>query len=195
MAVVEQKHLITGEAIAADDVVLGLGSAGLHSNGFSLVRKIVFEIAGLKVDEPVDALEATVGEALLAPTRIYAPAVKEILNHYKVKNVVHGISHITGGGLEENLERITPNTVDIEIHPDTWPVPPVFPWLAQLGEIESDEMKRVFNMGIGYCLIVRPNFADATAKRLAKMGERVHTIGRIVKGTGKVVEKPRRKRR
>ena len=190
VAVVEQKHLITGEAIAADDVVLGLGSAGLHSNGFSLVRKIVFEITGLKVDKRIDALETTVGEALLTPTRIYASAVKEILNHYKVKNVVHGISHITGGGLEENLERITPKTVDIEIHSDTWPVPPVFPWLAQLGEIERDEMKRVFNMGIGLVLVVSPFYAKRIHQIVESAGFDCYEIGRVVDGNGRVMEKP-----
>ena len=179
------------EQIDAGDVVLGLSSSGLHSNGFSLVRKIVFDVAGLTPSDYVNDLGQTVQEALLEPTRIYAPAVKEILNHYKVKNVVHGISHITGGGLEENLERITPKHVDIQIHAGSWPVPPVFRWLQTLGEVEPDEMQRVFNMGLGLVMAVSPFYANRIRQIVESAGFECHEIGSVIPGTGKVINAPR----
>ncbi|MDG2383851.1 MAG: phosphoribosylformylglycinamidine cyclo-ligase [Pirellulaceae bacterium] len=188
VAVVERKHLITGETIDSGDIVLGLSSNGLHSNGFSLVRKIVFEVAALQATDHVSELGQTVQDALLEPTRIYAPAVKEILNHYKVKNVVHGISHITGGGLQENLERITPKHVDIQIDMKSWPVPAVFRWLQSLGEIEPAEMQRVFNMGIGLVLVVSPFYAKRIQQIVESADFECHEIGKVGAGSGKVVD-------
>ena len=186
VGVVERKHVITGQAIDTDDIVLGISSSGLHSNGFSLVRKIVFDAAGLELSDSVEELGQTVEQALLEPTRIYARAVKQILNHYKVKNVVHGICHITGGGLEENLERIVPNHVDIQIDTSTWSVPRVFQWLQSLGEVETDEMRRVFNMGIGLVLIVSPFYANRIGQLVEQAGYKCQTIGRVTAGTGRV---------
>src|SRR5262249_36995125 len=143
--VVERKRVLDGQAIVAGDIVIGVGSSGLHSNGYSLARKVVFDIAKLKIDEQVAELGQTVGEALLTPTRIYAKPVRRVLNYYKVKNVVHGIAHITGGGLAENLERIVPQGVRIRIMRNRWPVPPIFPWIQRLGDIDATEMDRVFN--------------------------------------------------
>ena len=119
------------------DVVLGVASSGLHSNGYSLVRKIVFDHAGLGVDDRVEWSERTVGEILLEPTRLYARPVRSVLSHYKVKSVVHGIAHITGGGLHENLARVLPPTVDAAIDRGSWPMPPVFTWLQQLGDVDD----------------------------------------------------------
>jgi len=182
VGVVERRRVIDGRAIAAGDVVLGLASSGLHSNGFSLVRKVVFERAGLGVDDFVDELSCTVGEALLTPTRIYVQPVRKILSHYKVKGVVHGIAHITGGGLLENVSRILPMGVRVEVDRGSWAVPPVFPWLARLGEIDDEEMARVFNMGLGLVLIVSSFYAESIAQQLADERIDCWTIGRVVEG-------------
>ena len=179
VGVAERRRVIDGSAIVPEDVVIGVASSGLHSNGFSLVRKVVFELAEHSVDDHVDELGKTVGEALLEPTRIYVPAVREVLGHYKRKNVVHGIAHITGGGLRENLQRILPNPVRAEIDSKSWPVPPVFSWIQRLGEIESSEMDRVFNMGVGLVMVVRPHFADSIHRQLDKCGLENWVIGRI----------------
>lgn len=182
VGVVERKHLIDGSAIAEGDVVLGVASDGLHSNGFSLVRKIVFDVAGLGIDDHVEALGKTVGQELITPTRIYAKPLRQVLSHYKVKSVVHGIAHITGGGLHENLERILPEGVRLEIDRNSWTVPPVFPWLQKLGNVADDEMARVFNMGVGLTLIVSDYYADNIRRMLKHDGLESWTIGRAVAG-------------
>jgi len=181
VGVVERKHLIDGKVIVPGDKLIGVASAGLHSNGYSLVRKVVFDMAGLDVGEHVEELDQTVGEALLTPTRIYARPLREILNHYKIKNVIHGIAHVTGGGLRENLERILPDNVRAEID-DTWPVPPVFDWIQKLGDIDDQEMAKVFNMGIGLVLVVRPRFADSIQRMLKDSGFHSWQIGEIGEG-------------
>lgn len=186
VGVVEKKHLITGQSIAANDVVIGLSSSGVHSNGFSLVRKIVFDVAGLKIDDHVPELNATIADALLTPTLIYTNAVRRVLNHYKVKQVVHGIAHITGGGLAENIERILPANVDIQIDANRWQRPAVFPWLQRLGQVPVDEMYRVFNMGIGMALIVSPFYADSICKILSEMQVKHQIIGQAQSGQGHV---------
>ncbi|MBN2023735.1 MAG: phosphoribosylformylglycinamidine cyclo-ligase [Pirellulales bacterium] len=180
VGVVERRHVITGQAIVPGDAILGVASSGLHSNGYSLARKIVFEAAGLSVGDFVEELGRTVGEALLTPTRIYARAVRQVLGHYKVKNVVHGIAHVTGGGLKENLDRIVPSGVRAEIDRGSWPVPPVFTWLARLGQVDDDEMAQVFNMGIGLVLVVSPFYAESIQQQLARRGLPSWPIGRMV---------------
>lgn len=187
VGVVERAHLITGAAIAPGDVVIGIASSGVHSNGFSLVRKVVFELNGLKVTDPVPRLGQTVGEVLLTPTLIYARAVRAVQRHYKVKNVVHGIAHITGGGLFENVERIVPENTQLRIRRDSWPVLPVFHWLQRLGEIDEEEMFRVFNMGIGMVLIVSSFYADAIGRLLTNQNLNCWQIGRVVDGPRGVV--------
>ncbi len=188
VGVVERKHLITGAAIAPGDVVLGLASSGLHSNGYSLARKVVFDIAKLNVDDRIESLgNATVGAVLLTPTRIYAVPVRRVLSHYKVKNVVHGIAHITGGGLAGNLQRIVPAHVDVQLERGSWPIPPVFPWLQELGQIDADEMDRVFNMGIGLVLVVSAYYADSIQRMLDGLGFAASRIGQVAAGSGRVV--------
>ena len=182
VGVVEKDEVIDGTAIAADDVVLGVASNGLHSNGYSLARKIVFEAAGLGVDDRVDELDATVGELLLEPTRIYAKAVRAVLDHYKVKHVVHGIAHITGGGLFENLERVLPDNASVTIRRDAWDVPGVFGWLASLGEVDDEEMFRVFNMGIGLVFVVSPFYADSVREQITKLGLPCWNLGTVAQG-------------
>jgi len=187
VGVVQRKDVIDGRAIAPGDLVIGLASTGLHSNGFSLVRKVVFEIAGLSVDDHVEELAGSVGRALLEPTRIYVRPVRSVLNYYRVKSVVHGIAHVTGGGLGENLQRILPEGVQVAIDRQSWPVPPVFTWVERLGGIEPSEMDRVFNMGIGLVLVVRPFYAESIRHQLADCGVESWLIGRAEEGTGGVV--------
>jgi phosphoribosylformylglycinamidine cyclo-ligase len=161
----------------------------------------VFEIAKLTPSDPlpknfVEAVSdrdsapktppTTVGEALLRPTTIYARAVRGVLTHYKVKGVVHGIAHITGGGLHENLARILPAGVGVTIDHGSWPVAPVFTWLQQLGDVEEEEMYRVFNMGVGLVLVVSPYYAESIQQRLATCGLESWLIGRAIEGEPEV---------
>ena len=185
VGVVEKKHLISGKQIAADDVIIGVQSSGFHSNGFSLVRKAVFEHAGLAVNDRIDELGETVGDALMRPTLIYTRLLRQILGHYKKKNVVHGIGHITGGGLLENTERILPPNIDLVFDRDSWEVPPVFTWLQKLGQIPADEMTHVFNMGIGLALIVSPFYANTVTEIIQSFGLKSWVIGKAASGSGK----------
>ncbi len=185
VGVVERKHLITGRQITPGDVVLGVESSGFHSNGYSLIRKAVFDHAALAIDDPVAPGGATVGQLLLTPTQIYASLVRRILAHYKVKSVVHGIAHITGGGLLENTARILPPGVDLVIDRQAWEIPSAFQWLQQLADIDREEMFRVFNMGIGLALMVSPFYANTISDIAADLGLQCVPIGRVVEGTGK----------
>jgi len=187
VGVVEKDRVIDGRAIEPDDVVIGIASTGLHSNGFSLARKIVFEIAGLKATDHVEELGQTVGEALLEPTQIYVRPVRKVLGYYRVKNVVHGMAHITGGGLHENLHRILPEGVQVVVDRGSWPVPPVFGWMQQLGEVEQAEMDQVFNMGLGLVMVVAPFYAESIRHQLARDGLDNWLIGRVTKGPRGVV--------
>jgi phosphoribosylformylglycinamidine cyclo-ligase len=188
VGVVERGRVIDGQAVAPGDVVLGLPSSGLHSNGYSLARKIVFEIAGLKIDDRVEELGGrTVGEELLEPTRIYVKPVRRLLGHYRVKHVVHAIAHITGGGLLENLARVIPASCTAVLRKDAWTVPAVFPWLQRLGEVDEAEMRRVFNMGVGLVLVVAPYFAESIREQLRTAGVTPFTLGRIEAGGGGAV--------
>ncbi len=178
VGVVERKKLVDGSHIQPDDTVIGIASSGLHSNGFSLVRKVVFEMAGLSCDDTISECDNhTVGHILLTPTRLYARAIKTVLRHYRVKQVVHGIAHITGGGLSENLSRIVPSSVQLHIDRQSWNIPPVFKWVQHLGSIEAAEMDRVFNMGIGMALVVAPHFAESIRHQLRDCGYESWVIG------------------
>jgi len=180
VGVVERKKLVDGREIQPGDVALGIASSGFHSNGFSLVRKAVFDMGKLACGDTVPALGGrTVADVLLTPTRLYARPVKAVLGHYRVKHVVHGIAHITGGGLVENLARIVPPHVQVMLDRGSWPVPPVFPWVQGLGDIAADEMERVFNMGIGMVLVVSPHFADSIQKQLADLGHESFKLGTV----------------
>jgi phosphoribosylformylglycinamidine cyclo-ligase len=187
VGVVERYKIVDGTATRSGDLVLGLASTGLHSNGYSLARKVVFEMAALQVDSLVLDLGRTVGEALLEPTRIYAQAIKAVLAHYRVKRVIRGIAHITGGGLVENVPRVLPPGCTAAIRKGSWPVPPIFPWLQRLGNIDESEMFRVFNMGIGMVLVVRPYYADHIIHELGRRGVQSWTIGEIRSGEQRAV--------
>ena len=131
----------------------------------------------------LDLGDRTVGDLLLTPTRLYAKPVKTVLGHYRVKQVVHGIAHITGGGLVENLGRIVPDSVQVVLERGSWTVPAVFPWVQGLGTIAADEMERVFNMGIGMVLVVSPHFAESIQKQLADLGHDNFRIGTVAAAT------------
>ena len=186
VGVVERKHLIDGSAIAPGDAVLGIASSGLHSNGYSLVRRVVFGMHQLSVHDFVEELGAAVGEVLLRPTTIYSRPLRRIMAYYKVKNVVHGIAHITGGGLHENLARIIPAGRAALIRRNSWPIPPVFGWLQRLGQIDDAEMEQVFNMGVGLVLVVSAFYADNVARLLSDAGLPCWHIGRVAEGAGGV---------
>jgi phosphoribosylformylglycinamidine cyclo-ligase len=187
VAVADRKKLVDGKSISPGDVAIGVASSGLHSNGYSLARKIAFEIAGHKPDDYVEELGTSVGAALLEPTRIYVRCIRCVLGYYKVKRVVHGIAHITGGGLCENLERIVPEGVRIELERGSWTVPPVFGWLQRHGDVDLDEMDRVFNMGIGLVLVVSPHYADSIRHQLTDCGLESWVLGRATAGQRGVV--------
>lgn len=185
VGVVDRKNLISGKGIIDGDVILGVNSSGIHSNGYSLARKAIFDGGGLSLDTHVEELGQTVADALLQPTLIYSRLTRTVLSHYKVKNVVHGLAHITGGGLLENTERILPTDVDLVFERGSWDVPPVFPWIAKLGDIAPTEMEHVFNMGIGFVLVVRPYFAAKIQSMIEALGYRCWTIGHAKAGSGK----------
>ncbi len=183
VGVVERDRIVNGRAVRPGDAVLGLASSGFHSNGYSLVRKVVFEHAGLKVTDFVPELGRTVGEALLEPTRIYVRPVKEILEHYPVKKrVVRGLAHITGEGLPGNVPRVLPPGRRVVLWRGSWPVPPVFPWLQRLGNIAQGEMEKVFNLGIGFVMIVSRYYADSIRNRLEELRVPTYQIGEVREG-------------
>jgi phosphoribosylformylglycinamidine cyclo-ligase len=185
VGVVEKTKIIDGSTTEPGDVILGLASSGLHSNGFSLTRKIVFEAAGLEIHDMIPPLGKTVAEALLVPTKIYAAAIRSALGAYRVKKVIKAMAHITGGGIVENLPRVLPAGISAEVVKGSWPVPPIFDYLQDTGGVEAAEMYRVYNMGIGYILVVSPYYADAVAERLEKAGETVYRIGKTVRTPGR----------
>lgn len=172
---VERGEALTGEAIAPGDVILGLASSGVHSNGFSLVRRLV-EQAGAAYGDPAPFdPERTLGEALLEPTRIYVKSCLAAL----AAGGLHGLAHITGGGLSENLPRILPSKTCAKLDGGAWPVPPVFAWLAAKGGLPESEMIRTFNCGIGMAAVVAPEKADELTGVFEEAGERVTRIGTI----------------
>ncbi|WP_428388767.1 phosphoribosylformylglycinamidine cyclo-ligase [Mucisphaera sp.] len=187
VGVMELKRAVDPVRVEQGDVVLGLGSSGVHSNGYSLVRAII-KRKRLKLDRVYGELgsERTLGEVLLEPTRLYASPVTRLLRGYAVKKPVSAMAHITGGGLPGNLNRALPKHLDAVLDGKSWEVPSVFGALQGWGDVAEEEMLKVFNMGIGYTLVVRPHFAEAIAERLRKLGERVYRIGKIARGTGRV---------
>src|SRR4029077_13733607 len=166
VGVVERKHVLDGQDIRPGDRVVGLASSGLHSNGYSLARKIVFERVGLTPETFVEELGRPVADELLEATRIYVRAVKTVYRRYRVKRIVHGIAHITGGGLVDNPPRILPDGCAIRLHPGSWPIHKVFPSLQRLGAAARRAMDRVFNMGIGLILVVAEYYADSIVRHL-----------------------------
>ena len=181
--IVERDRVIDGRHVQAGDVVVGLASSGIHSNGYGLVRKIVFDSAKLDVGTHVPELGTTVGAALLEPTRIYVKAVRAVVAHYPVKKrVIRGLANITGGGIPDNLARVLPDGKRAMIRRGSWPVPPVFDWLQRLGNVSQPEMDRVFNDGVGFAVVCSPHFADSIVDQFKRLGVDAWPIGEIRDG-------------
>jgi len=179
---VERKKLLTGKAVKPGDTLLALPSVGLHTNGYSLARKLVFEVAKLKPETYVAEVGNKIGAELMKPHVCYAPALKNFL----LKGWVSALAHITGGGIPGNLPRVLPSGVKAIIDLEAWPIPPIFKYLAKLGEIETDELLQSFNMGVGMIAIVPSEFVKEAETDLKRRREKFFRIGRIERGdTGK----------
>ncbi len=182
LGIVERERLLDGRRIAVGDRLVGLASAGLHTNGYSLARKILFEVARHRLDDRVEDLGGSVRDALLAEHRCYLAPLELPLD----RGWIHGMAHVTGGGIPDNLPRILPDGTAAEVERGAWPVPPIFDYLRRRGNVPETEMDRTFNMGIGMVLVVGPGDVAALAGHLDAAGERYHHIGRIVAGGGEV---------
>lgn len=189
VGVVEKNRIITGEHVEAGDSVIGLASSGLHSNGYALARRICFDELKLETNDYLKELGETVGEALLRPTKIYAKAVMGLLKKYKVKKVVKAMAHITGGGLVGNVPRVLPKDCDVVLDRSKWKPQPIFSFMQEHGPVAEEEMFRVFNMGIGYVLVVASDFTRSIMTHLRKLGETPHFIGKVKRGSGQVILK------
>jgi len=183
VGMVDKARALTGRSIRIGDVLIGLPSAGLHTNGYSLARKIFFEVAGKGSGDTVPGLGATIGEALLAEHRSYLGVLRGALD----AGIVRALAHITGGGLTDNIPRILPEGAAANIVRGSWPVLPVFEVMQRLGRVADDEMLRTFNMGIGMVCVVAPDRVKAFEAHLDRLRERHFTIGSIVAGKGDVV--------
>ncbi|MES1926504.1 phosphoribosylformylglycinamidine cyclo-ligase [Salinisphaera sp. T31B1] len=172
VGVVEYDQRIDGSDMAEGDVVLGLASSGPHSNGYSLIRRIM-ALDDTPLDKPLG--ETTLGDALLAPTRIYVAAIRQLLERVEV----HGMAHVTGGGLAENFARVMPEHLAATLARDAWPRPPVFDWLAEQGNVSEGEMARTFNCGIGFCVVVPADRVAEATEVLGAAGEQVFELGRV----------------
>ena len=182
VGVVDRKDKITGENIKPGDVLVGIASSGVHSNGFSLVRK-VFEMTKESLDTYYDELGTTLGEALIAPTKIYVKAMKSIKN---AGVTVKGCSHITGGGFYENIPRMLPNGVSAKVNKDSYPVLPIFKLLQKTGGIEEKMMYNTYNMGLGMVLALDPKDVDAAIRAIEEAGEKAYVVGEIIEGDKQV---------
>ncbi|MGR6898013.1 phosphoribosylformylglycinamidine cyclo-ligase [Rummeliibacillus sp. BSL5] len=173
----EKSQLITGESIQPGDAIIGLASSGIHSNGFSLVRKVIED---MPLDQYVEEIDGVLGEVLLTPTRIYVRAIQATVQEIDIK----GMAHITGGGFVENLPRMLPAGVGAAVKLDTWKVHPIFSLLQKKGQISTHEMYQIFNMGIGMAVIVKGEDAERAVAHFKKSGEEAYIIGETVAGEG-----------
>lgn len=183
VGVAERAGIVTGSEVRPGDRVLGLASSGLHSNGYTLARKVVFERLGLKPGDPLPGLGRSAADELLEPTRIYVKPVLAVLKSVPVS----AMAHVTGGGVSENLPRVLPEGCQAVIDPRAWPVPPIFRMIQEAGRVEDAEMRRTFNMGLGYLLVVRPGDAARAGQALSAAGERVFEVGEIRAGDRSVI--------
>jgi len=177
VGVVEKSQIIDGKKIKEGDAVIGIASNGLHSNGFSLVRKVLLESKKYKIGDKIPSLEKSLGEELLRPTSIYVSPVLHLLEKYKIL----GIAHITGGGIVENIPRILPEGVSVRIDQESWSTPPIFTFIQEEGKISDGEMYRTFNMGIGMVLIVSQNDASKVMDELKMVEYDSYLIGKVIK--------------
>lgn len=183
VGIVDKTKVITGENIEAGDIILGLPSSGIHSNGYSLVRRLFFDILNMKTTDYVEELENTLGEELLTPTKIYVKSILGLIEKINVK----GISHITGGGFYENIPRILPENVDAKIDVSGWELPPIFKLIQEKGNVDLEEMFSTFNMGIGMIIVVKERDVKEAVSVLKELGEDAKIIGEIVKGSKRVI--------
>lgn len=183
VGVVDRRKVINGARITAGDVVIGLPSLGLHTNGYSLARKILFEAGGYEINQHVPELGCTVGEELLKPHRSYLPALARLVEH---EGVIKGLAHITGGGLVENIPRILPSNVDVAIKKNSWPGLPVFELLRKLGNVPHEDMLRTFNLGLGMIVITSPQFLQFVQDQFTFARQAYYLIGEVVEGDGLV---------
>ncbi len=183
VGIVGRKKLIDGSAIRNGDVLLGLPSTGLHTNGYSLARRVLFDQAKLKANSSVRELDDTVGKTLLEPHQSYLKVLRGLID----RGVVQGLAHITGGGFTENIPRILPRNCQAQINVGSWPVPPIFDVLKRFGNLEFSEMYRTFNMGIGMVVAVEEARVSTAVSHFKKMKEKFYVIGKIVRGDKKVV--------
>jgi phosphoribosylformylglycinamidine cyclo-ligase len=185
VGVVERDRQITPRLVKAGDVVIGLPSSGLHSNGYALARRVLLKEAGLALHEAHRALGESLADALLRPTRIYVRPVLEVLRGYRRRHAVTGMAHITGSGLPGNVPRALPPDCDVVLERGAWPVPPICALLQRYG-VREDEMYRVFNMGIGFVMLVRPTSATAVLRTLRRAGVEGLVIGKVRRGRGRL---------
>ncbi|WP_066505691.1 phosphoribosylformylglycinamidine cyclo-ligase [Abyssisolibacter fermentans] len=178
VGIVDKKNIINGFDIEAGDVIIGLPSSGLHSNGFSLVRKVLFDVNKTDINKRFDNLETTIGEEILKPTRIYYEPVFKLIEKFNIK----GISHITGGGFYENIPRMLPENCMANINTRVIDTPPIFDIIRELGDIELDEMYRTFNMGVGMVMAVPSNEVEEIIDYLKEINEKVYLLGEVVNG-------------
>jgi phosphoribosylformylglycinamidine cyclo-ligase len=178
VGIVERARLVDGSRIAAGDALIALPSSGLHTNGYSLARRIIFDTVGLTVDAYVGEIGRTVGDALLEPHRSYLRAMQPLLQ----AGLVKGMAHVTGGGITDNLPRILPSDVAARIDTQSWRVPPLFEWLRRSGQIPLDDMRRTFNMGVGLIVVCARSDADRALEQLKQTNEQPWVIGEIVSG-------------
>ncbi len=185
VGVVEKSKMITGSKVKAGDVLLGLPSTGVHSNGYSLVRKICFDAMGFTVDKYIPEFGKTLGEELLTPTRLYPKTCLPLIRNFDI----HGMVHITGGGFYDNIPRVLPADCDAEVHADAWEVPAVFRKLQEWGNVPWKEMYRTFNMGVGMVLVFGADEADAVRAHLKANNEKFYELGSIIPGRKQTVMK------
>jgi phosphoribosylformylglycinamidine cyclo-ligase len=183
VGIVDKKKVINGSKIRSGDKIIGLASSGLHSNGYTLARKVLIDHAKLKLEEQVEELDKKLGDELLTPTKIYSQTILKLIKRYEVK----GMAHITGGGIPENLARVLPQKVQAVIDLYSWPILPIFKLIQKLGKVDQDEMYKTFNMGLGMILVVSAKSADSVVKFLAKEKEKAYIIGEIGKGKQEVI--------
>ncbi|HYG73838.1 MAG TPA: phosphoribosylformylglycinamidine cyclo-ligase [Planctomycetota bacterium] len=179
VGVIERSKIIDGKKVGAGDVVIGVHSSGLHSNGYSLVRKALLEVGGLKLDQHIPELNCKLVDELMKPTTIYAKAVREVLSHYKVKDAVHSMANITGSGLPGNIPRTVPNGFVVKLKKGSWKVPPIFTLIQSHGDVDDAEMFDTFNMGIGMTIICPPHNANVIQQILRDTGLGSDIIGKV----------------
>jgi len=183
VGVVERKRIISGASVEVGDVAIAIASSGLHSNGYGLARRVLFDRAGYGVnDRPPELEGASVGEELLKPTKIYVRAVMDILGRYKVKKVVKAMAHITGSGLPGNLPRVLPEGMTVRVKRNSWQPQPIFRLIGAKGPVDPIEMMNVFNMGVGFVMIVAAPYATTIMSRLREMNHKCWVLGKVKKG-------------